>query len=161
MNVGRTAFEAYTRFAGDPRIWHAISERTQQAWSYAGFIIIGQITERVHLMTESGRIGYEAYARFTGGKTFDGRTMPTWDALPERIRDAWAVAASAVIAAHKGMPSADGFRPVQTPAERAASAADTPRHGLPRVDPDSIEPPAQHHDEIFPPRKPASEEPKK
>lgn len=44
-----------------------------------------------------GRIGYEAYAASTGGKTFDGRDMPTWDQLPERIRNAWEAAASAVL----------------------------------------------------------------
>lgn len=35
------------------------------------------------------RMGYEGYAASTGGKTFDGRDMPKWDDLPERIRDAW------------------------------------------------------------------------
>ncbi len=43
-----------------------------------------------------GRIGYEAYAKCTGGKTFDDRDMPTWDALPQRIRDAWEAAARAI-----------------------------------------------------------------
>lgn len=38
---------------------------------------------------------YEAYARSTGGKTFDGRPMPTWNELPQRIRDAWAAGAEA------------------------------------------------------------------
>ena len=45
----------------------------------------------------SGRVGYNAYAEFTGGKTFDGRDMPTWDALPERIRGAWEEAARAIL----------------------------------------------------------------
>lgn len=48
-------------------------------------------------MRRFGRAGYEAYARFTGGKTFDGRPMPTWDDLTERIKDAWASAASGII----------------------------------------------------------------
>ncbi len=43
------------------------------------------------------RIGYEAYARFTGGKTFDGREMPTWDALTERIKDAWQEASASIL----------------------------------------------------------------
>ncbi len=43
-----------------------------------------------------GRIGYEAYAVSTGGKTYDGRDMPTWDGLTNKIRTAWCDAASAV-----------------------------------------------------------------
>lgn len=42
--------------------------------------------------------GYEAYAAQTGGKTFDGRDMPTWDALPDRIRAAWSAAAAEIAA---------------------------------------------------------------
>ncbi len=41
--------------------------------------------------------GYEAYAKCTGGKTFDGRDMPTWTQLPQRIQDAWAAAANAIL----------------------------------------------------------------
>ncbi len=44
-----------------------------------------------------GKLGYEAYASSTGGKTFDGRDMPTWEDLPERIQRAWYAAASAII----------------------------------------------------------------
>ncbi len=43
------------------------------------------------------RAGYEGYSRFTGGKTFDGRQMPTFDALELRIKDAWSAAAMAII----------------------------------------------------------------
>ena len=43
-----------------------------------------------------GKRGYEAYAVSTGGKTYDGRDMPTWDQLPERIRQAWIAAAADV-----------------------------------------------------------------
>lgn len=46
-------------------------------------------------MNEIGRIGYEAYANSTGGKTFDGRDMPKWEELPQRIRDAWHAAGGA------------------------------------------------------------------
>lgn len=42
------------------------------------------------------QIGYEAYAQSTGGKTFDGRDMPTWEALPDRIQRAWTDAATAI-----------------------------------------------------------------
>jgi hypothetical protein len=43
-----------------------------------------------------GRTGYEAYADFTEGKTFDGRDMPNWDDLGSRIQSAWAMAAGAI-----------------------------------------------------------------
>lgn len=43
-----------------------------------------------------GSVGYEAYAQSTGGKTFDGRDMPRWEALPERIQKAWTDAALAI-----------------------------------------------------------------
>lgn len=47
----------------------------------------------------SGRIGYEAYKASTGGKTFDGRDMPTWEQVCERtphVAKAWEDAARAV-----------------------------------------------------------------
>lgn len=47
-----------------------------------------------------GRMGYEEYAVSTGGKTYDGRDMPKWDALPERIRTAWCAAVSKVLDAY-------------------------------------------------------------
>ncbi len=43
-----------------------------------------------------GRLGYETYGMTTGGRTFDGRDMPKWDELPQRIRDAWCNAADAI-----------------------------------------------------------------
>jgi hypothetical protein len=46
-------------------------------------------------MGEPGMVGYEAYAKSTGGKTFDGRDMPKWADLPQRIRDAWNAVAAA------------------------------------------------------------------
>jgi hypothetical protein len=50
---------------------------------------------------ESAQVAYEAYAKFTGGKTFDGRDMPTWNNLTDRIRDAWRAAISAVTGGSK------------------------------------------------------------
>lgn len=46
-----------------------------------------------------GQVGYQAYAQSTGGKTFDGRDMPTWEQLPERIQQAWIAATQAAHAA--------------------------------------------------------------
>lgn len=48
-----------------------------------------------------GQAGYEAYAAKTGGKTFDGRDMPKWDELPDRIKDAWSAAAHGIVVAHR------------------------------------------------------------
>ncbi|HEU4408344.1 MAG TPA: hypothetical protein VFS43_23980 [Polyangiaceae bacterium] len=42
------------------------------------------------------KIGYEAYGRHVGWKTFDGRDMPRWDELPDPTRDAWKAAAEAI-----------------------------------------------------------------
>lgn len=44
-----------------------------------------------------GQIGYEAYALFTGGKTFDNRDMPQWKDLPDRIQAAWEAAGIAIL----------------------------------------------------------------
>jgi hypothetical protein len=41
------------------------------------------------------KAAYAAYAKSTGGKTYDGRDMPTWDGLTDRIREAWCCAADA------------------------------------------------------------------
>jgi hypothetical protein len=41
-------------------------------------------------------LAYDAYAVSTGGKTFDGRDMPGWEELPERIQAAWTAAAHRV-----------------------------------------------------------------
>lgn len=43
------------------------------------------------------KLGYEEYAVSTGGKTFDGRDMPKWDELPQRIKDAWRAATDKVL----------------------------------------------------------------
>ncbi len=47
-----------------------------------------------------GQIGYERYARSTGGKTWDGKPMPTWDQILERtphVARAWEDAAHEII----------------------------------------------------------------
>lgn len=54
-------------------------------------------------MSELGQIGYEAYAASTGGKTYDGRDMPTWEQVQERtphVAKAWSDAASAIFVQH-------------------------------------------------------------
>lgn len=54
------------------------------------------------------RAGYVGYARFTGGKTFDGREMPLFEALEQRIKDAWAAAAAAVFTEFNRPPGMTG-----------------------------------------------------
>lgn len=46
--------------------------------------------------SDLARIGYEAYAKHTGGKTFDGRDMPDWSDLPPRTVLAWRAAAMVI-----------------------------------------------------------------
>jgi hypothetical protein len=43
-----------------------------------------------------GRVNYAAYCVAVGGTTWDGRPVPTWDNLTDRIRDAWESGAHAV-----------------------------------------------------------------
>lgn len=49
---------------------------------------------------DPGQTAYDAYTVATGGKTWDGRDMPTWDQLGDRIRDAWTDAGRAVLEAY-------------------------------------------------------------
>ena len=49
-----------------------------------------------------GQIAFEAYNKSTGGKTFDGREIPTWDEVKEskpHVCTAWEDAAMAVLIA--------------------------------------------------------------
>jgi hypothetical protein len=39
---------------------------------------------------------YTSYSEATGGKNFQGDPMPTWDQLPQPIRNAWALAAERI-----------------------------------------------------------------
>jgi len=54
-------------------------------------------TEQLAAFQPFAKEGYEAYAKQTGGKTFDGRDMPTWDQLPSSIKDAWSAGAEYVL----------------------------------------------------------------
>ncbi len=46
---------------------------------------------------EHAQAGYEGYAEYTGGKTFDGRNMPKWDELPPNIKKAWQAATAKIL----------------------------------------------------------------
>lgn len=61
------------------------------------------MTEFMMSEAQLGEAGYAAYALSTGGKTYDGRLMPLWSELPDRIRDAWAAAALAIARAAVGI----------------------------------------------------------
>lgn len=45
---------------------------------------------------ELAQAGYNGYAAQTGGLTYDGRTMPKWEDLPERTVQAWVAAVIAI-----------------------------------------------------------------
>lgn len=65
-------------------------------------VVIGEspskrLTVQVQLSsTHYGELGYRAYSWATDNKTGDGRDMPEWVNLPERIQQAWTAAASAI-----------------------------------------------------------------
>jgi hypothetical protein len=49
-------------------------------------------------MPDLGKIAYEAYCKFSGGKSLvSGEQLPTWDNQDSKIRDAWRAAAQAVM----------------------------------------------------------------
>lgn len=43
------------------------------------------------------RIGYEAYGDKAEWKNFSGDKMPSWDEVPEHIKEKWEAAVSAVV----------------------------------------------------------------
>jgi len=43
-----------------------------------------------------GQLAYHAYGEIVGGRTHDGRPLPTWDELGDRIRGAWCHSAAVV-----------------------------------------------------------------
>lgn len=45
--------------------------------------------------TEPGQIAFEAYAATVGGRTHDGRTIPSWENLTPEVRAGWIAAATA------------------------------------------------------------------
>ena len=53
------------------------------------------------------RAAYDAYAKRTGGRTFEGNGMMAWPDLPERIREAWLDAVKAAL---------EHGQPIATPA---------------------------------------------
>lgn len=47
-------------------------------------------------MTERAIKAYEAYGKVTDFKNYQGLPMPTWDALPPKIKEAWVAATDCV-----------------------------------------------------------------
>lgn len=43
-----------------------------------------------------GKIAFEAYAKAVGGTTHDGKVIPDWADLGDRVRGAWEAAGAAV-----------------------------------------------------------------
>lgn len=80
---------------------HRMTERGRIARRYYEVIIGETPSKRIEVTVRLapkhyGELGYRAYSWATDNKTFDGRDMPTWESLPERIQQAWATAASAI-----------------------------------------------------------------
>ena len=47
-------------------------------------------------MTVAGRRAFETYNAAVGGVTWDGKPIPGWDAVTDKVRDGWRMAALAV-----------------------------------------------------------------
>jgi DNA-directed RNA polymerase subunit RPC12/RpoP len=78
---------------------------------------------------DRGQIAYAAYARHTGGITYDGRNMRTWAELGDRSQGAWRAAADAVAA----QPDDEAVKRLERKldtirAERDAALARTPAY---------------------------------
>lgn len=43
-----------------------------------------------------GQLNFEAYTESKGGKTYDGKNIPTWENLSVEVRRAWEAGARAV-----------------------------------------------------------------
>lgn len=43
-----------------------------------------------------GQINFEAYAASVGGRTYDNKPIPAWEALSSAVREAWEEGAKAV-----------------------------------------------------------------
>ena len=52
-----------------------------------------------HSPSDLGQIAYLAYSEAVGGTTHDGRPMPAWDDLGEKVQGGW-IAAAASVADH-------------------------------------------------------------
>ncbi len=48
-------------------------------------------------MKEAAHIAYDAYGDFVGWQNYQGKPMPRWHELPDKIRDAWRAAIGAVL----------------------------------------------------------------
>lgn len=44
-----------------------------------------------------GKLAYDTYAAKAGGLTHDGRPMPKWEDLGDKVRSQWDLAAQAVV----------------------------------------------------------------
>jgi hypothetical protein len=44
-----------------------------------------------------GKLAYDTYAAKAGGVTHDGRPMPKWEDLGDKVRSQWDVSAQAVV----------------------------------------------------------------
>jgi len=47
-------------------------------------------------LERAGRIAFESYNNAVGGVTWDGKPIPGWDAVTDKVREGWRTAAFAV-----------------------------------------------------------------
>ena len=47
------------------------------------------------------KIGYDAYGDNADWKNYQGKPMPTWDELPENIKESWRVSTKAIMDASR------------------------------------------------------------
>jgi len=53
----------------------------------------------VIVSTDYARVAYEGFSKQSGGRTYDGRPLPKWEALPGVTQVAWLRAATEVLEA--------------------------------------------------------------
>lgn len=49
-----------------------------------------------------GKVNYQAYGLSVGGKTYDGRPIPKWEDLGQKIQEGWVAGAEAVAQSYLG-----------------------------------------------------------
>jgi len=60
--------------------------------------------DKQEMYASIGRVMYERYSETRGGKTYDGKPIPTWDDPKidlSGVRDAWIEAAKAAVAEYE------------------------------------------------------------
>ena len=73
--------------------------------------------ETKDIWTSAAMAAWDAYSEASGGKTYDGKPLPTWQELGEDKQAAWRTAAKAAIAYSVNTPSVNWPMAILTQAE--------------------------------------------